>query len=204
MPWSSVRLATGVIEFVGLACQQINDQGGSNGETALTDAIIAAIATSCRVLDDQVGITHNCEARRAMTLAISFSITLSASDLTSSAVTVGGGEVLKLLSSAVSSGDFAATFQEEASMRGHVTSATIGLLESTCLTCGIDEVTITSAQVSESAYVGSFILILIVAIPLFFGELAIFVDFKVMPPTLLLCCHMRVEVVVIAKCERHM
>jgi len=139
-----------------------------------------------------------------MTLAISFSITLSASDLTSSAVTVGGGEVLKLLSSAVSSGDFAATFQEEASMRGHVTSATIGLLESTCLTCGIDEVTITSAQVSESAYVGSFILILIVAIPLFFGELAIFVDFKVMPPTLLLCCHMRVEVVVIAKCERHM
>ena len=139
-----------------------------------------------------------------MALAISFSITLSASDLTSSAVTVGGAGVLKLLSFAVSSGDFAAIFQEEASMRGHVASVTVELLESTCLTCGIDEVTITSAQVSESAYVGSFILLLIVAIPLFFGELAIFVDFKVMPPTLLLCCHMRVEVVVIAKCERHM
>jgi hypothetical protein len=176
--------------------------GGSNDETPLTDAMIAAISTSCRVSDDQVRIAINCEARRAMTLSISFSITVSASDLTSSAATVGGAELQNLLSFAVSSGDFAATFNEEASMRGQVASVTVGLLESTCLTCGFDKVTITSAQVSESAYVGSFILLLIVAIPLFFGELAIFVDFKVMPPTPLLCCHMCVGVA-IATCERH-
>ena len=160
------------------------DSGG--GRTPLTDSLVSAIANSSGVSDDQVSIKYACGERRAMSLSISFSITLSASDLESTAVTTGGEsqaqQLVSSLDTAVSSGSFAAKVSDEASKRGKVVAVEATILESVCLTCDIEEVIITNIQVSESVYVGTVVLLLLVAVPLFFGELAIFIDFRTLTP----------------------
>ena len=170
------------MELGGLSCQQMLNQGDGSSATPLTDSLVSAIAASSRVTEDQVTIEYACDERRAMSLSISFSITLSASDLESTAVTAAGEsqaqQLVSLLDTAVSSGSFAATVTDEASKRGEVVAVKATILESVCLTCDIEEVIITTIQVSESVYVGTVVLLLLVAVPLFFGELAISIGLR--------------------------
>lgn len=175
-------LATGEMELGGLSCQQMLNQGDGSSATPLTDSLVSAIAASSHVRKDQVTIEYACDERRAMSLSISFSITLSASDLESTAVTAGGEsqaeQLVSLLDTAVSSGSFATTVTEEASKRGEVVAVKATILESVCLTCDIEEVIVTNIQVSESVYVGTVVLLLLVAVLLFFGELAILIGLR--------------------------
>ena len=162
------------------------NQGDGDGATPLTDSLVSAIAGSSGVTEDQVTIEYSCEERRAMSLAIRFSITLSASDLEPTSVAAGeksqAQQLVGLLNSAVSSGSFAAAVSNEAAQRGEVVAVQATILESVCLTCDIEEVIITNIQVSESFYVGTVVLLLLVAVPLFFGELAIFIGLRTLHP----------------------
>ena len=173
-------IATGEIELSGMTCQQMLNQGDE--DQPLTDSLVKAIADGTGVTIDQVSIAYNCEDRRAMSLSISFSITLSAADLESTAVIASAEspaqQLVSLLDSAVSSGNFATSVSDEAAKRGEVVAVKATILESICLTCDIERVIINNIQVLESVYVGIVVLLLSVAVLLFFGELAILFGFN--------------------------
>ena len=171
------------------------NQGGDTDSTPLTDSLVAAIASSAGVVSDAVSITVACDdtKRRAMSLTISFSITLQASDLSSPAVTtpdnpsdggfippavvvVNAAELVGSLNDAVASGEFAASLSAEAEQRGQVVAVVATVLESNCLTCGVEEVSISTIEVSGKVYMGTLIMLLPVAILLFIGQIAILVD----------------------------
>ena len=166
-----------------MSCQQMRNQGnGDSSNTPLTDSLVSAIADGAGVSVDRVTVEYACDERRAMSLSISFSITLSVSDLESPAVTAdaesAGQQLVTLLDLAVSSGSFATSVSVEAANRGEIVAVKATILESACLICDIEQVIINDNQGSESIYVGTVVLVLLVAVPLFFGELAIWVGFN--------------------------
>ena len=176
-------IATGEIELGGMTCQQMLNQGNGNGEhSPLTDSLVSAIADGIGVRFDQVTVWYVCEERRAMSLSIRFSITLLAADLESTDVTAGAEplaqQLVSLLDSAVSSGTFATSVSDEAAKRGEIVAVKATILESICLICDTEQVTINNIQVSESVYMGIVVLLLLVAVLLFFGELAILLGFN--------------------------
>ena len=162
-------IATGEIELGGMTCQQMLNQGNGNGEhSPLTDSLVSAIAEGTGVSFDQVTVWYICEERRAMSLSIRFSITLLAADLESTDVTAGaeplGQQLVSLLDSAVSSGTFATSVSDEAAKRGEIVAVKATLLESICLICDTEQVTINNIQVSKSVYMGISVLLLLVAV----------------------------------------
>ena len=159
------------------------NQGDGDGTTPVTDSLVAAISQSSGVTADQVSIRYDCATRRAMSLAISFSITLAASELESTALNSGAANVVSLLDSAVSSGEFAASVSNEAVQRGEIIAVKAKLYDNVCHICDIDEVIVTNIQVSDSVYLGTIVLLLLVAVPLFFGELAILIGFGTGEPS---------------------
>ena len=117
-----------------------------------------------------------------MSLSIRFSITLSAANLEPTDLTAGtespGQQLVSLLDSAVSSGTFATSVSDEAAKRGETVAVKATVLESICLICDTGQVIINNIQVSESVYMGIVVLLLLVAVLLFFGELAILIGFN--------------------------